>query len=199
MKKTEALAIVAHPDDETIWMGGTILKNRNWDWTIISLCRAEDSDRKPKFGRACKIYRAFGLIKNLDDKILQPVAVPKIISLIKKSLAQKKYDVIFTHGENGEYGHIRHVEVHNAVKEMIKNKDLIAKKVYFFDYSKGENVLYPKLKAPEPIAKSDLVTNLSDRELELKKRIVKEIYKYPDEKGFELLSCNKMESFKLLR
>ena len=39
----EALVIVAHPDDETIWMGGTILKNKNWKWTILSLCRASDT------------------------------------------------------------------------------------------------------------------------------------------------------------
>jgi LmbE family N-acetylglucosaminyl deacetylase len=199
MKRTEALVIVAHPDDETVWMGGTILKNRGWDWTILSLCRADDRDRKPKFDRVCKIYRAFGSIHNVDDKILQPMAIPIITNLIKKSLAQKKYDLIFTHGENGEYGHIRHIETHNAVKEMIKNRELVAKKVYFFNYKKGDNVPYPQLKVPEPIESSDFISNLGDKELELKKRIIREVYGYPNEKGFELMSCNKMESFSLMR
>lgn len=199
MRRTEALVIVAHPDDETIWMGGTILKNRGWDWTILSLCRADDSDRKPKFYKVCKIYRAFGSIHNVDDKNLHPISLPIITALIKKSLAQKKYDVIFTHGENGEYGHIRHIETHNAVKEMIKNKELVAKKVYFFNYRKGENVPFPEIKVPEPIESSDFIYNLNDRELELKKKIIREVYGYPNERGFELMSCNKTESFKLMK
>ena len=44
----KALIIVAHPDDETIWMGGTILKYTELEWTIYSLCRASDKDREPK-------------------------------------------------------------------------------------------------------------------------------------------------------
>ena len=56
MKK--ASIVVAHPDDETIWMGGTILKNKYWDWTIISLCRKNDPDRMPKFKKVCAYYGA---------------------------------------------------------------------------------------------------------------------------------------------
>ncbi len=199
MNPIEALVIVAHPDDETIWMGGTILRNSNWKWTILSLCRADDSDRKPKFDKVCKILNAKALITNLDDEILRPIKTDEIKEVIKSVLSKNNFDIIFTHGENGEYGHIRHVEIHNAVKSMIKNRDLIAKKVYFFNYKKGENILYPELKTPEPIENSDFVLNLNDKELELKKKIIREIYKYPNEKGFELMSCNKMEAFELMK
>jgi hypothetical protein len=113
------------------------------------------------------------------------------------SLPEKNYDIIFTHGRNGEYGHIRHIEVHKAIDEMIKNKDLIAKEIYFFNYKKGENIPYPNLKIPEPIDSSDFILNLNEVEFESKKRIVKDIYGYPNEKGFELMSCNKMETFSL--
>ena len=57
-KKKEALCIVAHPDDETIWVGGTILKNKDFNWTILSLCRKNDLGRAPKFRKVCKFYKA---------------------------------------------------------------------------------------------------------------------------------------------
>jgi LmbE family N-acetylglucosaminyl deacetylase len=199
MEKSEALIIVAHPDDETIWMGGTIIRNKDWNWTILSLTRENDSDRRPKFERVCQIYNAKAIISDLDDTILEPLSLMDIIDKIKTSLLQKKYSFIFTHGKNGEYGHIRHIEVHNAVEQMVQNADLIAKEVFFFNYKKGENVPYPELKVPEPIISSDFVLDLDEQELELKKKIIREIYGYPNEKGFELMSCNKRESFNARR
>ena len=48
-QRERAVVIVAHPDDETIWMGGFILDNPDYNWTILSLCRASDTDCAPKF------------------------------------------------------------------------------------------------------------------------------------------------------
>jgi len=197
MEKSEALIIVAHPDDETIWMGGMILRNNNWKWTIISLCRANDLDRKPKFDRVCGIYNANGFISDLDDEVLHPIRLNEIVDRIKNLISKKNYKFIFTHGENGEYGHIRHIEVHKAVEEMVNNKELIGEKVYYFNYKKGKNVPYPSLIAPEPIEDADFVLKLTDKELESKKEIIRSIYGYPNDRGFELISCNKMESFSI--
>ncbi len=197
MEKSEALVVVAHPDDETIWMGGTILRNKDWNWTILSLCRASDADRKPKFDRVCKVYKAKGLIYDLDDEAMKPVDVEEITETIRKGLGKKDFNFIFTHGKNGEYGHVRHLDAHRAVESMIERGELKADKVYFFNYKKGDNVPYPELKAPKPIETADLVLPLTDKELELKKEIVRDIYGYPNEKGFELMSCNPTESFKL--
>ena len=84
VKKIKALCIVAHPDDETIWMGGKILKEKDWDWTILSLCRGDDRDRMPKFKKVCRIYGAKAVISDLDDEKLNPLAVSEIINKIKE-------------------------------------------------------------------------------------------------------------------
>lgn len=63
-----AACIVAHPDDETLWAGGTILMHPAIKWTIISLCRKSDPDRAPKFFRVVKEYNAVGIMGGLDDE-----------------------------------------------------------------------------------------------------------------------------------
>ncbi len=54
--------IVAHPDDETLWAGGTILSHPAWECFIICLCRGSDADRAPRFRgfKGVKIGRSHG-------------------------------------------------------------------------------------------------------------------------------------------
>jgi hypothetical protein len=51
--RPRAAVVVAHPDDETLWCGGYILTHPEFLWRIVTLCRAQDSDRAPKFRRSC--------------------------------------------------------------------------------------------------------------------------------------------------
>jgi LmbE family N-acetylglucosaminyl deacetylase len=49
LKSKTVAVIVAHPDDETLWAGGTILSHPTWNCFIISLCSGSDPDRNPGF------------------------------------------------------------------------------------------------------------------------------------------------------
>ena len=191
----KCLIIVAHPDDETIWMGGTILKHKDWDWTILSLCRKDDQDRMPKFMKVCESYEAKGIISDLDDIELKPLPIDHVAEKIISNLTETKYDYIYTHGDNGEYGHIRHKEVHKAVKELISSEILQCKKLLSFSYTlQSENQEQPKI--PVPNKEADQYLYLEEDNYNNKVMIVKDIYGFGGN-SFEVLSCNKAEAFNI--
>lgn len=183
----KVLVIVAHPDDETIWAGGTLLEN-DWNLTIISLCRKDDLDRAPRFQKACEEYRAKCIMSDLEDQNLLPLDSKEIIRRIKE-FADDEYDVIITHGKNGEYGHIRHKEVHNAVVEMLDQKLIKAGKIFFFSYTKKGRYAYPN-------RNSDKFIYLKPEIFVRKKDLIQNVYGFK-KNGFEERCCRNAESFKM--
>lgn len=191
-----AIAIVAHPDDEVIWLGGTI-KRAPFRWTIFSLCRASDHDRAPKFRRVCRLLGAQAIITDLEDDGLMGVeeSVPVIKQLIKEKLKNKNFSYIFTHGRNGEYGHPRHQGVHLAVKELLAEKKLKPETVFYFNYKKKHRH-QPYFLVPKK--DSDLIIKLSSTELAWKKKIVAYEYGY-DPAGIDVGYCTAEEAFKVVK
>lgn len=187
--KKRALVIVAHPDDETIWMGGMILNSKDIDWTIFCLCRGDDPIRAPRFKKACEYYNARGLISDLEDKGLLNIekSLPEIKKRVIDNFADEKFEYIFTHDYNGEYGHERHTAVHIAVKELAKEKIITCKKLFFFSYKLEQNTIS---NSPSSNFSFELNKQISAD----KKGVIEKIYGFSKD-SFESKLCLPKETF----
>jgi LmbE family N-acetylglucosaminyl deacetylase len=195
--KERAVVIVAHPDDETIWMGGFILKHPELDWTIMALCRASDLDRAPKFKRVCERYGATAIIEDMDDEghLDYDQTVAEAGRLAGKYLSRLPIDYLFTHGANGEYGHEAHVAVNQAIKGLAAAGQLQAQHIFCFNYAKQSRKLHAQLR---PKADSDFILNLNKQQFAEKKSIMTGIYGFaPD--GIDTNYCTNPEAFKKLK
>ncbi|MDO8684109.1 MAG: PIG-L family deacetylase [Armatimonadota bacterium] len=186
----KALVVVAHPDDETIWTGGLMLRHPGWDWTVLSLCRSEDIDRAPRFYAATKALGAKGLMSNLDDSpVLSPLSptLVEITSRIIKLSPVREYDYIITHGEYSR--HERHEQVHKAVRDLVARGKLTGRLVFFAYSDDGRS--HP----PRPVPNADLTLQLSEQEFEMKRQIVERIYGFTGG-SFEHAACGMLEAFR---
>jgi LmbE family N-acetylglucosaminyl deacetylase len=188
-----AAVIVAHPDDETIWMGGAILLYPKMRWTIISLCRASDHDRAPKFRKVCAAFGARAIIADLDDegRISPEDAVQAAAEIIKEKIGGKKFEYIFTHGVNGEYGHYLHKAVHEAVRNSFNSGKISAKKLVFFHYRKASSGKSPSM---DPRRGAELILPLSPALFRKKRAMMSAIYGF-DPKGIDASLCTNPEAF----
>lgn len=190
------LIIIAHPDDEIIWLGGVIMLNPKIEWTVLCLARSQDPDRGPKFIRVAEKLNFKYFHENLDDlghiSFLKHCEDSK--KLIKKHIASAKFDFIITHGENGEYGHRDHKSIHEAVRDLAERGKLMADVFLYL------HMWRPKRRIPLliPRTKADLIIKLPPRIYEAKKDIMEKIYGYA-RTGIDASYCTKVEAFKIKR
>lgn len=192
LESGRALVIVAHPDDETIWMGGTLLMNPTIDWTIFSLCRSADADRAPKFKKACDYYGARSIMTDLEDEGIMniPQSIPEIEKRIRTHIGTQSFDYIFTHGTNGEYSHPRHVGVHRTVTRLLQLKKLHARQCFYFSYAADAHKRVYNKKSAMFYVKLTAYTHAK------KRNIIKNIYGFFP-RSFENISCLPTETFSL--
>jgi LmbE family N-acetylglucosaminyl deacetylase len=188
--KTVAI-IVAHPDDETLWAGGIILNNPDWHCFILSLCRASDTDRAPKFYKALKILGANGNMADLDDGPLQiPLDIDFVCKAVLEGLPPLSYDLIISHDPKGEYTrHLRHEEAGEAVIRLWCSDKISSNELWTFAYEDGGKKYLPK-----PIENAPLYQKLSQPVWEKKYKLITETYGF-DKDSFEARTTPRAESF----
>lgn len=166
-----ALVVVAHPDDETIFMGGYILKNPDWRWTVISVTHSLESVRGREFKKACERLGATPLMMGQEDAFEKSLD-GNSIEIYLRGIEPQSFDMVFTHNQHGEYGHPHHITVHHAVKKVFGRP-------YFFGYNTF----------------SDMDIKLNAWEFDRKKRILSECYISQSSKPFIRLFDIAIERF----
>jgi len=183
--------VVAHPDDETLWAGGTILMHPDVRWTIATLCRKSDRDRAARFFQSLEYLGCHGEMGDLDDSPEQlPLLEDEVQDTIMALLSSDRFDLIITHSFCGEYTrHKRHEEAARAVSGLWKSGKLSARQMWMFAYEDGGGK-----KLPAPIRDADLSVKLSDDVWQKKYYIITKIYGFgPD--SFEAKAAGREEAF----
>jgi hypothetical protein len=137
--RRRAVVVVAHPDDETLWCGGYMLAHPEFDWRVVTLCRASDPDRAPKFGQVMEQLGSVGEMADLDDEPDQaPLPIEQVKETIIRLLAGNSYSLTLTHGPKGEYTrHRRHEECSRSVVELWRSGGIATKRLWLFAYEDG--------------------------------------------------------------
>jgi LmbE family N-acetylglucosaminyl deacetylase len=187
----DAAVIVAHPDDETLWAGGTILSYPSWKWHIVTLCRASDPDRAPKFLRLLNDLGATGKMADLDDGPEQvPLRDAEVQQAIMRMLPARHFDLVICHNPAGEYTrHLRHEEVGRAVITLWNTGQLSTRELWIFAYEDGG-----KHYMPRAIESASIYTVLPASIWQRKYRIITGTYGFPPE-GFEARITPRAEAF----
>ena len=150
------LTFFAHPDDETVFLGGTLafLAEHGAQVHYISATRGEGGEmgeppiceradlggvRENELACAVKSLGGVNLaFLGFQDPEVGPEGelytfsdgLEPIVKGLAKFLLEIQPDVILTHGPEGEYGHPAHIQAHRAMMETLRVLDYNPRAVY---------------------------------------------------------------------
>lgn len=162
-----------------------------WQWQVISLCRASDPDRAPKFGRVLRVLAAKGSIGDLDDSPhQQPLPGLEVEQMILSLLPKTHFDLILTHSPHGEYTrHLRHEETSRAVAALWIRGNLSVTQIWMFAYEDGD-----KRYLPRPVKTAHRIIDIPEDIWRQKYRLITELYGFsPD--SYEAEIVQRQEAF----
>tara|TARA_B100001109_G_C18679160_1_gene387814 strand:+ start:74 stop:694 length:621 start_codon:yes stop_codon:yes gene_type:complete len=155
-KKFDKLMIIAHPDDELIFGGAELMKNKGYK--VICMTNQDNPKRLKEFSGLMKELKvAYEILNHPDNMNYKNVKKP-YYDYIENLIKTSKISKITTHNKKGEYGHNFHKAVSKMVTKICNdnnddNNKLISKLHYFHTGSISdkldEKIIKKKLKFME--------------------------------------------------
>ncbi|XP_061658806.1 N-acetylglucosaminyl-phosphatidylinositol de-N-acetylase [Syngnathoides biaculeatus] len=132
----ECLVVTAHPDDECMFFGPTIIRLVEFNVVVHLLCLSEGNyynegvQRKQELLNSCaKLGIPSSRITIIDHKKLpdDPKAewkVSLVTSIIAKHLRAHAFNMVLTFDERGVSGHSNHIAIYKAVRHLASTDQL---------------------------------------------------------------------------
>ena len=179
------LAFFAHPDDETIFLGGTLafLAAEGAQVHYLSATRGEGGEmgdppicERNELGRVrekemrCAVKSLGGTsLSFLDFKDPEVGSegelyafsedLDPVVKELLVILEKIKPDVILTHGPAGEYGHPAHIQSHQAMMEALRDLDFSPRAIYSPAWLSRETGVF----TPTPGIQVDISPNIAQK------------------------------------
>ncbi|WP_309118305.1 PIG-L family deacetylase [Paenibacillus sp.] len=112
----DKLMIVAHPDDESIFGGAALLEGRGWK--VVCVTNGNNRVRREEFAKAMRYVGAERDIWTFPDRRRGDFDRPALKEALRRTIEERPYRVIVTHGPEGEYGHPQHVALYEVLQEL---------------------------------------------------------------------------------
>ena len=157
--------IVSHPDDETLWGGAHLIRDK---YFVVCLTNGYNVKRANDFRELLKFTNNSGIILNypdLQDNIKDNWSEVRkgILKDLSTIINYKHWDKIVTHGPDGTTGHIHHKKTCELVTKISKNLNKYKNLFYFGKFYKNNSIPH-------------YLHRINNKELELKTKEV-QIYK----------------------
>lgn len=131
----DKLMIVAHPDDESLFGGGALLKEKGW--LVICVTNGDNEMRRKEFESVMEYVGAEYEIWDYEDKWNGDFDRPELVKDLQRVIGLKQWKKIVTHNLDGEYGHTQH----KALSEIVHN--LVKTDLYVFGKPEQRGELLP--------------------------------------------------------
>ena len=122
----KALCVVAHPDDCIIFAWPFIEQHPKFDWSIVYMTYQECDDRaqevKTFWNKRDIPVEFLGHTDDYRDMEAGTLSFDEGSALLSIMDRCSKSDIILTHSQDGDYGHIHHKFVHECVVTVNKPK-----------------------------------------------------------------------------
>jgi hypothetical protein len=121
----KAIVMVAHPDDCIIFAYSFMHAYPELDWTVCYLTyKADDyrgSELKDFWDRRGIATKFLDYVDDWHDIEKKKISFDEARAWIDIQEAVSEHDIVLTHNHEGDYGHLHHVFVHQAVADYHPN------------------------------------------------------------------------------